>query len=457
MGNLKTRDRFEFLSVSRNLALNALGLALSLSAGAVFVDLDGQSSGAAFAQKLPKASREQGGPAGAAKADPTAAKNTHEKQSDLAVPAPDTAVSSDGKEIPPVDSTNGRAGGDATTGGAVSEPYVGTAGNGAAGNDGSIEAPSDGAGAQSGAPAVVDAAAPAQSQALTPEQEAANEKAMLQNEAVDHYEAARAYLHNLDFDLADVELRASIMCMPHIRASHRDYALVSLLRGHPGRALAEFMIVVGLGDAIPYSDEQKEAIKNDGLKLHYRQGLALAAQSKWADSIVEFEWAKFYRPNAAKVTRSIAFAYASEGKFDLAEKQYAESFAIDPSDAYGHADFAFLLAAKGSAERAVEQLNEAVKLQPKVAALHVDLGWMAESKGDLAKAESEFQEAIKLAPRQATLWTHLGKLQARQGKSELAMQAYKEALAIDPQQLDASEGLQRLDGSAGKKKEGSKS
>lgn len=454
MGNLKTRDRFEFLSVSRNLALNAMGLALCLSFGADFVDFDGQSSGAALAQKLPKSSREQGEHAGAAKAEPTAAKNTPAKPSGLAVPAPDTAISSDGSEVPPVD----QAQDDATAGGAVSEPYVGTAGNGAAVNGGNIEVPADGAGAQSSSgPPVVDAASPAQSQALTPEQEAANEKAMLQNEAVDHYEAARAYLHNLEFDLADVELRASIMCMPHIRASHRDYALVSLLRGHPGRALAEFMIVVGLGDAIPYSDEQKEAIKNDGLKLHYRQGLALAAQSKWADSIVEFEWAKFYRPNAAKVTRSIAFAYASEGKFDLAEKQYAESFAIDPSDAYGHADFAFLLAAKGSAERAVEQLNEAVKLQPKVAALHVDLGWMAESKGDLAKAESEFQEAIKLAPRQATLWTHLGKLQARQGKSDLAIQAYKEALAIDPQQLDASEGLQRLDGALDKKKEGSKS
>lgn len=448
MGNLKTKDRFEFLSVSRTLALNAMGLALCLSVGAVFVELDGKFSGAALAEKLPGASREQTGPAGGGN-DPTQFKGGAAGPSKAAVQAPDTAVSSDGTEIPATQ----QGADDATTGEAVSEPYVGTAGNGAAGDGVNNEVPSDGA--QSANPSSADAAAPAQT--LTPEQEAANEKAMLQNEAVDHYEAARAYLHNLEFDLADIELRASIMCMPHIRASHRDYALVSLLRGHPGRALAEFMIVVGLGDAVPYSEEQREAIKNDGLKLHYRQGLALAAQSKWADSIVEFEWAKFYRPNAAKVTRSIAFAYASEGKFDLAEKQYAESFAIDPSDAYGHADFAFLLAAKGSAERAVEQLNEAVKLQPKVAALHVDLGWMAESKGDLAKAESEFKEAIKLAPRQATLWTHLGKLQARQGKAALAMQAYKEALAIDPQLLDASEGLQRLDGAADQKKEGSKS
>lgn len=252
MGNLKTRDRFEFLSVSRTLVLNALGLTLCLSAGAVFVDFDGQSSGAALAQKLPKASREQAGPAGGGN-DPTRVKGGAAGPSKAAVQAPDTAVSSDGAEIPAAQ----QGADDATTGGAVSEPYVGTAGNGAAGGDGSTEAPSDGA----GAPAAVDAAASAPSQALTPEQEAANEKAMLQNEAVDHYEAARAYLHNLDFDLADIELRASIMCMPHIRASHRDYALVSLLRGHPGRALAEFMIVVGLGDAIPYSDEQKEAIK----------------------------------------------------------------------------------------------------------------------------------------------------------------------------------------------------
>lgn len=288
------------------------------------------------------------------------------------------------------------------------------------------------------------AAAPAQK---------ADPLAVLQNEAADHYDAAKAYLGQMELDLADVELRAAISCIPKTMAAHRDYGVVSLLKGHPARALAEFLMVIGIGEPIPYTATQKEAIENDGLKLHYRRGLALAAESKWKDALTELEWAKFYKPNSAKVIRSMAFAYASEGNFELAEKQYAQSFAMDPADAYSHADFAFLLAAKGSAERAIEQLSEAVKLQPKVAALHVDLGWMAESKGDLGEASRQFEEAIKLTPKQASLWTHLGKLQSRQGQSVQAVDSFERALALDAGQLDAQEGLNvlRIDGLSGPK------
>ncbi len=266
-------------------------------------------------------------------------------------------------------------------------------------------------------------------------------KAMLNNEALDHYQAAQTYMRNFEFDLAQVELKAAINCIPTLKAAHRDFALVSLCRGDFGRAVSELLIVVGIGEPVPFSENQQEAIKDEAMKQHYRAGLKLAADSKWKDALIEFEWALFYRPESGKVLRSIAFAHASEGHFDEAEKFYSQSFSQDPEDAYGHADFAFLLAAKGSAEKAVEQLSEAVKLQPKVVALHVDLGWMAESKSDLVKAESEFQEAVKLAPKQASLWTHLGKIQARRGDAEQAAKSFEQALALDASQLEAQSGL----------------
>lgn len=291
-------------------------------------------------------------------------------------------------------------------------------------------------------PAAVEASEPAV-------QNEQNAFAILQNKAAEHYDAARVYFSNWDFEMAEQELKASIMCVPKTMAAHRDYCFVALFRGNLGRSVAEFLQVVGLCEPVAYSDQQKNEIKDNGLKLHYRRGLALAGESKYDDALTEFEWARDYRPNAGKVTRSIAFVYASTGQFERAEREYAQGFQVDPADAYGHADLAFLMAAKGSAERAVEQLSEAVKLQPKVAALHVDLGWMAESKGDLSKAEDEFQEAVKLSPKHASLWTHLGKLQARQGKAELAKQAYQQALALDPEQLDAREGLSHLGGGQG--------
>ncbi|MBK7745626.1 MAG: tetratricopeptide repeat protein [Candidatus Obscuribacter sp.] len=291
-------------------------------------------------------------------------------------------------------------------------------------------------------PAAVEASEPA----VENEQ---NAFAILQNKAAEHYDAAHVYITNWDFEMAEQELKASIMCVPKTMAAHRDYCFVALFRGNLGRSVAEFLQVVGLCEPVAYTEQQKNEIKDSGLKLHYRRGLALAGESKYDDALTEFEWARDYRPNAGKVTRSIAFVYASIGQFERAEKEYAQGFQVDPADAYGHADLAFLMAAKGSAERAVEQLSEAVKLQPKVAALHVDLGWMAESKGDLSKAENEFMEAVKLSPKHASLWTHLGKLQARQGKADEAKHAYEQALALDPEQMDAKEGLSHLGGGQG--------
>jgi len=276
-----------------------------------------------------------------------------------------------------------------------------------------------------------------------------------QNEAVQHYEAARVYLSGGNVEMAELELQAAIMDGPSIKAFHRDYCLVALLRGHPMRALAEAMMVVGLGDAIPLNEQQMEKLKAQGCKLHYRRGLELAAAQKWKVAIVEFQWALEYRPQNAAVMRSMAFANANLGNIELAESQYSSSFSADPSDAYGHADLANLLQDAGKGPEAIKQLQEAVRLQPKVAALQIDLGWLAESKGDLGEAEGAFEEAVKLSPKHASLWTHLGKIQARQGKADKAAEAYKMALSLDPAASDAQSGLESLkptndkDGAAG--------
>jgi tetratricopeptide (TPR) repeat protein len=252
------------------------------------------------------------------------------------------------------------------------------------------------------------------------------------NDALQHYDAARVYLASGNTEMAEVELQAAIWKDGVVRAFHRDYCVVALLRGHPMRALAEAIMVFGLGDAIDLSDVQANKLQDNGCKLHYRRGLELAKGQKWRDAVSEFQWALRYRPRNSKVMRSMAFANASMGNIELAEKQYGSSFSEDPGDAYGHADLAYLLADTGNAAEAMKQLQEAVKLQPKVAALHIDLGWMAESKGNLSEAEGEFAEAAKLSPTHAALWAHLGRVLSREGKAELATEAYAKAKALDP-------------------------
>lgn len=290
-----------------------------------------------------------------------------------------------------------------------------------------------------------EVAAAAYSEREAKRQALTNQLNALHNEAIDHYDLARIYLGQWNSEMAEVELQASVMCEPGIKIVHRDYVIVALMRGNPMKAIAEAMMVVGLGEPIPLDDKQKESLKEKACKAHYVKGIAVAQEKKWKDAITEFQWALSYQPNNARVTRSMAFAYGSLGDFARAEREYAASFAMDPNDAFGHADLAFLLKQSGDTKRAIEQLEEAVKLQPRVAALRVDLAWLAESQGNLNLASDEFEEAIKLAPKHAALWTHLGKLLARQGKPDKAIDAYKAALALDPAQQDAREGLHSLE------------
>jgi len=275
-------------------------------------------------------------------------------------------------------------------------------------------------------------------------EDAATTMARLQNEAVNHFEQSQFYMSKWDTELAEVELRVAIMYMPTMKAAHRDYCLVALLRGNPLRALAEFMLVVGLGDPIPISAEHRKELLVTATNLHYNKGLTHADKRSWEDAIAELQWALSYSPTDPVVHRSLAFAYAASGNFDKAELYYDSTLQLAPEDAFARADFAQLLEKKGEKDRAVDEMSRAVKLKPEATALHVDLGWLAESRGDLTTARDEFSQAVKLSPSYPALWTHLGSLHQRLHDDAQARQAYEKALSIDSQCQEAKDGLAQL-------------
>ena len=258
------------------------------------------------------------------------------------------------------------------------------------------------------------------------------EAAILSNQAADHFDLAQHYSHKWDWEMSEVELEAAIMCVPTLKAAHRDYCVVSLFRGQPMRSLAEFMMVVGLGDPIPLNEEEKTALKKKAAKLHYQKGLNYGIVRKWKKATPEFQWALSYAPDSAAIAHSLAFSYAADGDFENAEKLYLKAVALDPTNSYSHADFAILLSEHGDQQKAMQELAKAISLSPDVAALHVDMAWLAESSGDLKTAESEFHHAVQLSPKHAGLWSHLGRVEERLGKASDAKTAYSEALAVDP-------------------------
>ncbi|MGH9551361.1 MAG: tetratricopeptide repeat protein, partial [Terriglobales bacterium] len=264
------------------------------------------------------------------------------------------------------------------------------------------------------------------------------------NSALEHYDLARYYFSHWQLGLAAVELEVTIMYAPTMKIAHRDYCLVSLFTGHPIRALAEASMVVGLGDPIPLNEQEQQDLVQRASKVHYRKALELARKSSWDSAISELQWADAYTPHKAAIQRSLAFCYASKGDFSKAEKVYETTFAIDPDDAFSHADYAYLLQEHGKSGNAEGQLSQALKIAPNVAALHVDLGWIAATKGDLNTAQTEYREAIKLQPQQPGLWLQLGHLLEKAGKKTEAKEAYNKVLALDPSEGEATQRLNAL-------------
>ena len=294
-----------------------------------------------------------------------------------------------------------------------------------------------------------------------------------------HYYLAHQYIIHADFDLAELELQQALVQKPQSRKAHRDFMVTSLMHLNFSQALAEFMITVGAGKAIPLTADEAKELDKQCAKLHYRKALKYAEQNRSEKEIFELQWASHYVPNSPTILRSLAFALANAGQNELAEKMYKESFELveNPSqeEAYAHADFAFMLGKLSRQDEAIRELRKAVQIEPKSPALHTDLAWFLDAKGDVPDATHEIEKAIDLAPNyqvgtvdvpagtdsflglpmlthhkqlaiysNAGLWGKLGKLLEEQKKYPEAIKAYERALELDPQQEDVKASLKRL-------------
>src|SRR5271168_882098 len=99
--------------------------------------------------------------------------------------------------------------------------------------------------------------APFESSGLDSNAIAAEEaKKVLQEKAVEHLYLAHKYALRFDFDLAEVEMKEAISFLPELRVIHRDYCLLAVAKGNLSIALAEFMLATGIGDPIPYTEQE---------------------------------------------------------------------------------------------------------------------------------------------------------------------------------------------------------
>ncbi len=128
----------------------------------------------------------------------------------------------------------------------------------------------------------------------------------------------------------------------------------------------------------------------------------------------------------------MAQVYASEGKHELAMKEFQQALALSPDDAFVHANIGYQQYLDGKPKQAVASYRRAVELAPDNADFWDTLGALYLTAGDNANAASALEHAIAIRPTASNL-TDLGLLRHQAGKFDEAVELQRRATELDPE------------------------
>jgi tetratricopeptide (TPR) repeat protein len=217
--------------------------------------------------------------------------------------------------------------------------------------------------------------------------------------------------------IAKIEPRA-FNTMPYLK----DYKRVSLGGDNPlphDHMIAETLRLLALA---PVSQTLKVTESADDLII---QGRALAAQKRWEEALLAFQWATEWEPGNAS-------AWGETGRMLNKLKRYAEALSAHIRSLELNEQQAWVWNNKGLTLYALNHEH-----RPSVA--DVDVG---EDEDLLA-----FERAIAVDPDFAPAWNNKGNALIERWRSEEAIAAYDRAIALDPNDAEAwnSKGFALID------------
>ena len=155
------------------------------------------------------------------------------------------------------------------------------------------------------------------------------------------------------------------------------------------------------------AEERKKASAD--VKAAFDAGLALAAQGKYAEAIVEYNKALEKDPDQAYIQANLADALSKLDRNDEALAAYQKAISLKPDDAAMYTNMGVLLGKMGKAEESQAMFKKAAELNPAAAAQNFyNLGATLVNSGKSAEAAEAFRQAIKADPNYAEAWYQLG-------------------------------------------------
>ncbi len=214
--------------------------------------------------------------------------------------------------------------------------------------------------------------------------------------------------------------------------------------GKIAHALSEFLIVVGQARPVDYTQKEIDFLNNKVANVYLNLAVKYMYQDQWPRVIDYTLMYLAHKSDSLKGQRLLAFAYASNKQYDLAETYYNKCLAASPDNYALRADFAYMLESMGNFSKAYGEIKQASHTAPSVTALYVDRAWMAETCKDYAAALISINAAIDQSPNSPGLWIHKGRILVALGKYGEAKQVLDRALQLEPDSIEAKLSLKQI-------------
>jgi Flp pilus assembly protein TadD len=188
-----------------------------------------------------------------------------------------------------------------------------------------------------------------------------------------------------------------------------------------------------------FSDTVKKS--PDEFLPHYNLGTAYAKQGRFNEAAKEFRISLGLRPDYAEALNNLGAAYVKQNRINEAINEFNTALHINPDDAEAHNNLGAVHVKQNRINEAINEFNTAVKLRPDYADAHNDLGAAYVKQNRINEAVNEFRTALRIDPDDADTHYNLGVAYVKQGRINEAVNEFKTAVKLRPDYAEAHNNL----------------
>jgi len=147
------------------------------------------------------------------------------------------------------------------------------------------------------------------------------------------------------------------------------------------------------------------------------------------EAVGYLERARRLAPDDEAVLAQLIGTYGNVGRFDEAERLYAEAVGIHPDSAEIPYHWGLVLFKQGRYDQAIDAWRRAAEADDEYPELHLSMARALAARGDLDRAHEELERELALYPESREARLALGGYHLQHGEPKRAVEVYRELLA----------------------------